>query len=86
MRLLDLWLAARDAEDLASLATIERDVDSLVQEAVRRQASGKRDDFNPTFPLLVSQMRHALNRRRDELSGMTALPRQTASTDARQPS
>ncbi|MFO1146839.1 MAG: TAXI family TRAP transporter solute-binding subunit [Alsobacter sp.] len=74
LKMLDLWVAARDAPDEAALATVERDMDAIVQGAIRRQAEGKDDEVNAALPLIVGQVRRAIDRRRDEM-GLAKAPR-----------
>jgi hypothetical protein len=65
--MLDLWVAAREADTIA-LEAVERDVDVLVQDTVRKQVAGKDDELNAAFPLLVEQVRRAIERRRNQLA------------------
>ena len=67
LRMLDLWVAAREA-DANGLEAVERDVDALVQDTVRKQVAGKDDELNAAFPLLVEQVRRAIERRRHQLA------------------
>ncbi|MFZ4530939.1 MAG: TAXI family TRAP transporter solute-binding subunit [Alsobacter sp.] len=67
LRMLDLWVAAREADTIA-LDAVERDVDALVQDTVRKQVAGKGDELNAAFPLLVEQVRRAIERRRNQLA------------------
>jgi len=71
LKLLDLWVAVRDASQDA-LDAIEGQVDDLVQEVVRRQARGKDDDISPAFPLILGQVKRAIDRRRHDLGLPTA--------------
>lgn len=68
LRLVDLWAAAREATSEDVLASVERDVDKLLEETARRQATGKGGDLDSAFPLLVGQVRQVLDKRRAELS------------------
>jgi TRAP-type uncharacterized transport system substrate-binding protein len=68
LRILDLWVAARAAETVAELTSIETDVDALVQVVVRKQASGQGEDISPAFPLLVTQAKRAIDRRLHEIA------------------
>lgn len=67
LKLLDLWVAVRQA-GRDELDAIEGQVDDLVQDAVRKQARGKGDDINPAFPLIVDQVKRAVDRRRQDLN------------------
>ena len=66
LKLLDLWVDVRQAGS-EELGSIESQVDDLVQDAVRKQARGKDEDINPAFPLIVDQVKRAIDRRRQEL-------------------
>jgi hypothetical protein len=81
--MLDLWVAAREA-DANALDTIEGDVDALVQDAVRQQAAGKGDELNAAFPLLVEQVRRAIERRRNQLAA-GPVPAAATETSGRSP-
>ena len=72
LRMLDLWVAAREA-DLDALESVDRDVDALVQDVVRQQVAGKGEDLNAAFPLLVEQVRRAIERRRNQLAAGSVL-------------
>lgn len=74
IKLLDLWLAARDAATETELIGYDKDVDTLVQAAIRKQAAGKQDELNPAFSLLMEQVKRAIDRRRAELAGRTVPP------------
>jgi len=83
LRMLDLWVAVREA-DTNALETIEGDVDALVQDAVRQQAAGKGDELNAAFPLLVEQVRRAIERRRNQLAA-GPVPAAATETSGRSP-
>lgn len=61
-QLLELWVAAREAEGPA-LRQVERDTDEIVQKAVRMTAEEKSDELPPGFQLLVDQIRRTVDRR-----------------------
>lgn len=81
--MLDLWVAAREA-DVDALETVERDVDTLVQDAVRQQVAGKGNELNAAFPLLVEQVRRAIERRRNQLA-VGPVPAAATQTPGRSP-
>jgi TRAP-type uncharacterized transport system substrate-binding protein len=68
LKMLDLWVAAREAPDEAALHAVESDVDTIVQAAIRRQAEGKDDEMNEALPLIVGQVRRVIDQRRDEMA------------------
>jgi TRAP-type uncharacterized transport system substrate-binding protein len=83
LRLVDLWIAARAATSEADLMSIEQDVDRLLEETARMQATGKGNDLDSAFPLLVGQVRQVLDKRRAELSvHARTSPRPTADESA----
>lgn len=74
LRIVDLWVACREAKGEDDLAAIESDVDKLVEETARGQAVGKDGDMDTAFPLLVTQVRHALDRCQAEFAKTAAAP------------
>lgn len=64
MQIVDLWVTLRETDNEADLQRVEFEVDRLVQEAARRNAA---EVLTPTFSLIVSQVRRAIDQRRSEL-------------------
>jgi hypothetical protein len=67
LKLLDLWVAVRAASK-TELDEIDAKVDSVVHEAVRKQVSGKGEEVSAAFPLIVNEVKRAIDRRRLELT------------------
>ncbi len=65
LKLLDLWVVARDAPKI-DLDQIEAQVDAVVHEVVKKQASSNGEEISAAFPLIVSQVKRMIDRRRAE--------------------
>ncbi len=67
LKLLDLWVAARAASK-NELAEIDAKVDAIVQEMVKKQIIGKGEEVSAALPLIVNEVKRAIDRRKHELA------------------
>ena len=63
LKLLDLWVAARGASK-EELPDIDAKVDDLVHEMVKKQVSGKGEEMTAAFPLILNEVKRAIDQRR----------------------
>jgi TRAP-type uncharacterized transport system substrate-binding protein len=67
LKLLDLWVAA-PAASKTELAEIDAKVDAVVQEMVKKQVTGKGEEVSAALPLIVNEVKRAIDRRKHELT------------------